>query len=339
MSGPEASRSPEDRLLQEAAEWFAHMRGPEAEASRSAFEAWLARGALHRAAYNRAAETFALGKLLSDEGAGKDRRRNRLAAGVIGALLALSVGTWAALQTPAGNESQRSRMAKNDINHEAVLRTLSTAPNETRTFLLADGSRVTLRTDTLVGVDLNRSARRLTLARGQARFQVARGSRPFIVYAGGGRVTARGTVFDVGFSRDRQVTVRLIEGVVEVALPTSREATSPQATPRRLSSGETMSFTAQREAAAEARATPPDEEPAAPATPPEYDGIRVAELIAAANLSASRPIRLGNPAIGERRVSGRFRIDDAGLLAERVAAVFDLAVDRSNPAEIVLRPR
>ena len=100
-----------------------------------------------------------------------------------------------------------------------------------------------------------------------------------------------------------------------------------------------MSFAAQREAAAEARATPPGETPAAPATAQEYDGIRVAELIAAANLSASHPIRLGDPTIGERRVSGRFRIDDAGLLAERVAAVFELTVDRSNPAEIVLRPR
>ena len=56
-----------DGLLEEAAAWFARMRGPQAEVSRKEFERWLARGALHPAAYNRAAEAFAMGKLLADD--------------------------------------------------------------------------------------------------------------------------------------------------------------------------------------------------------------------------------------------------------------------------------
>ena len=66
MSEPETGPPAEDQLLQEAAAWFARMRGPDAEASRDEFEAWLARGALHRRAYNRAAEIFAMGKVLGD---------------------------------------------------------------------------------------------------------------------------------------------------------------------------------------------------------------------------------------------------------------------------------
>lgn len=51
-------------LREEAARWFTAMRGPEAEACRVDFEAWLARDVSHRAAYNRIAETFSLGKRL-----------------------------------------------------------------------------------------------------------------------------------------------------------------------------------------------------------------------------------------------------------------------------------
>lgn len=52
------------RLRDEAAEWFAVMRGPDAEVRRAEFEAWLERQAIHREAYNRIAETFSLGKAL-----------------------------------------------------------------------------------------------------------------------------------------------------------------------------------------------------------------------------------------------------------------------------------
>ena len=55
MSEPDRDR-PQGQLFEEAAAWFARMRGPDAEASRDEFEAWLARGALHRSAYNRAAD-------------------------------------------------------------------------------------------------------------------------------------------------------------------------------------------------------------------------------------------------------------------------------------------
>src|SRR3546814_15638638 len=43
------------------------MRGPDADARREEFEAWLARGALHRTAYNKIAETFSIGKGLKED--------------------------------------------------------------------------------------------------------------------------------------------------------------------------------------------------------------------------------------------------------------------------------
>src|SRR3546814_4977567 len=43
------------------------MRGPDADARREEFEAWLSRGALHRTAYNKIAETVSIGKGLKED--------------------------------------------------------------------------------------------------------------------------------------------------------------------------------------------------------------------------------------------------------------------------------
>ena len=351
MSEPDATPPTQDQLLQEAAVWFARMRGPEAETNRDEFEAWLARGALHRRAYNRAAEIFAMGKVLGEDerpptspASGDGHRNSRLVLAVMAALLALVTTTWLALRTTMDVETPADRVAENGTNRGQDLAQLATGPGETRTVRLADGSLVRLEVDTIVAVTFTQAVRRLTLERGNARFQVAQEARPFVVYAGGGHVTARGTIFDVSLASDRRVTVRLIEGVVEVTPPSSGSESTPRPAPRRLRPGETMSFTARHEFAPEDPATRQGRSSsgsprAMPEAAHEYDGIRVAELIAAANPGASRPIRLAEPAIGERRVSGRFRIDDSDLLAERIAALFDLAVDRRDPAELVLRPR
>ena len=73
--------------------------------------------------------------------------------------------------------------------------------------------------------------------------------------------------------------------------------------------------------------------------PEEFVSISLAELVRLADHGASKPIRLAGPAVGRLRVSGRFRIDDSELLAGRLAALFDLAIDRSDASAIVLRPK
>src|SRR5690242_17972648 len=77
------------QLRQEAATWFARMRGPDADRYREAFDDWLARGALHRSAYNRIAETFSAGKTLKEEKpCERKRRRTALLQRVlVGAIL------------------------------------------------------------------------------------------------------------------------------------------------------------------------------------------------------------------------------------------------------------
>src|SRR5579883_1020184 len=91
--------------------------------------------------------------------------------------------------------------------------THATAVGQQRDFTLADGSVVTLNTNTIVEVDLGRSARHLQLRQGEAHFQVAHDrSRPFLVQAGDALLRAVGTEFAVRLRGDQRVDVVVIEG-------------------------------------------------------------------------------------------------------------------------------
>jgi transmembrane sensor len=80
---------------------------------------------------------------------------------------------------------------------------------ETRIITLPDGSRVQLNARSAIAVDYAHDARRVSLLRGEAFFNVAPdASRPFSVSAGDGVVTALGTAFDVATEAGRtEVTV------------------------------------------------------------------------------------------------------------------------------------
>jgi transmembrane sensor len=332
----------EGGLLEEAAAWFARMRGPDAEASRADFEAWLARGALHRAAYNRASEIFAMGKFLADEdlatGANAPwigRSRPVLVAAFAAVLLVVAT-SWLAIRTMSPARQDGRAGDRPSSIQVAQLR----AAGEARSLRLPDGSLVRLAADTILDVRFSGSERRSLLERGLALFQVAHEERPFVVAAGGGSVTAHGTVFEVGLSADRRVSVRLIEGVIDVRLPADgdRKREGPV---KRLHGAGAIVFMAGAERADGAPATAPSRAPAAAAAtsqdPRDFDAVRLADLLAMANRNSSRPIRIADPALGDARISGRFRTDDADLLSERIALLLGLVVDRSDPAAIILR--
>lgn len=93
----------------------------------------------------------------------------------------------------------------------------STAVGEHRSVALADGSVLTLNTDSQVEVALGGQTRDLRLLRGEAHFAVAHdASRPFRVSVDGRVVQAVGTAFDVRLHRGQAVEVIVTEGRVEV---------------------------------------------------------------------------------------------------------------------------
>jgi len=325
------SDDPARALAEEAARWFARMRAPDTNASRPAFEAWMSERPENRVAYSQAAEIFALGKLLAqpDPAPAPPPRPRRLATAAVAgvALCTLGLGGWAVTRH-AGAPSASLLAGTHDD------RTVSTRAGEARVARLADGSTVRLGSDTLLAVTIDAGRRTLRLERGQARFEVAHESRPFVVLAGGGSVTARGTIFEVGLAPSGRVDVRLLQGAIDVALPQEPHA-KDAATVRRLVAGESIGFAA---AVSEhpGRKEPVTGSAATPTSAREFTAIPVAVLIAEANSGATRPIRLADASLSAERVSGRFRIDDTQLLADRLGALFGGTVDTSNPSEIVL---
>jgi len=334
-----ADGRPEDdgeALAREAAHWFARMRSPDAEDSGVEFEAWLAQDPEHLVAYNRAAEVFAMGKLLSEpyqsvpSPAPARRRRVPAWALATAAACVVGIGGWTALRGPGPAPTSQQAIA-GTTDH----RRISTIAGETRVVRLADGSTVHLGDGTILDVDIGGPQRDLRLLQGQARFEVAHEQRPFIVHAGGGSVTARGTIFEVALTRTGKVDVRLLQGAVDVALP--RQAPTTPSAIRKLAAGEGVSFAAQP-VSPKPTTTPAGAAPSPSAAARDFEATPVAELVALANRGAMRPIRLADAPLAGQRVSGRFRVDDTELLARRLGALFGRDVDASHPGEIVLTP-
>lgn len=331
------------QLREEAADWFALMRGPDADAQRPGLEAWLAKDALHRAAYNQIAETFSLGKGLKPAVGAPNQEdvrqspalpsprspRRLVMAGGFAAMLigAVSIGLYRSPTTgPTASTGAASALGP----HAAVR--LETGTGGARSFTLSDGSSVDLRADSLVLVRFAGERRDLELLRGRARFTVAHDGRPFTVVAAGGSVTARGTVFDVALDSRQGVVVHLIQGRVDVAMPNAPQSQGAMSNAavgpvRHLVAGELFGF-GPGAFAAEARVSEAGRDAE---QLHDIDRMRLGDLLAQANRVAAIPILLETADLAELRISGTFRIADSRKLAENLGIPLGLAViDRGD---------
>lgn len=341
-----------DQLMREASLWFARMRGPDAKIYRPDFERWLSLGASHRDAYERAGEIFAMGRFLAAqreeiEAQANDNelmgRRWRWAAVAAALVVAVGAGGWFAnreLHNQAANAPQLALKANASGNEQLRY---DTVVGGRRNIRLADGSMVELDEGSELATNFSAVSRELRLERGRARFEVAHEKRPFTVLAGGGSVTARGTVFDVILGKDKRVTVRLLRGVVDVERPEISKGSHGPAAVARLKPGEVLSFAAALPMAITPGTGKSAIEPVrlAPDVPMirEYERTPLSAVVAEANRDSATLIKLGDPGIGALRVSGRFRVDNADQVADRLAVLFDLDVERTKSDEITLRKR
>lgn len=201
-----------------------------------------------------------------------------------------------------------------------------------RTITLADGSTIDLRPGSRIDARYSRSERRLFLTRGSARFNVAHNaSWPFTVLAGGGSVTARGTVFEVAIGQD--VAVNLIEGAIDVTLP--RPATG-QPVVRHLTTGGTMRFQSEssHESAVSTSETPAAAERIAMKS---FDDVPLRDVIAEINRQSAVQIELADPRAGTRRVVLDLHAGDVDDVADGIAGYLGLTVDRSRAGILLLR--
>lgn len=191
-----------------AAAWVARAdRAPLSQEDQAALEAWAAQDPRRAGAYAKAlavnvhldrAQGLGAGFRAAAHPAARaaERRRLLVGGGMLAAASVVGAVGYGALQLKG-----RLATAKGDIRR---------AP-------LADGSAVTLNTDTAVRTAFDAKMRRVELLRGEALFDVAKdAARPFVVVAGSVRVRAVGTSFTVRSDAGGQVGVIVREGVVEV---------------------------------------------------------------------------------------------------------------------------
>ncbi len=327
--------SEKDRREQEAAQWCARMLSEEADQSRPELEAWLREDARNVAAYNSIREISLLGrkmKLEAKNGASQTEKREKPTGILIIVASALLLGVALLTVRGAWNNQQVAHQVSPKPNPAEPGNALLTSTDRIRSVALRDGSTVTLDPFSRVRLAFSVNQRLLILQHGGARFEVAHQSTPFIVAAGGGTVTARGTIFHVTMTANAKVEVNLIRGRVDVAGPRLNSTSSSSAEPQHLVPGDRVLYDA---------ASPSVGKPNVSAAAARASTERpqtVAELVAASNAASptSDRIVLGGPDIGALRLSGDFRIHNPLVVAERLAIVFDLGIDRSRPGIITL---
>lgn len=337
--------TPSARIQREADAWFVRRRDgvrmPDEEAR---FRQWLARDKAHARAYAQREHDWeelagmrdsALFRRIAEDAlragpAGRGRPRAGpwrpllLAACAVVAVVA-AIGALRLAAPP-----------------EALPATYATALGERRTETLADGSRVTLNTETRVEVRFGRRQRDILLRQGEALFDVARDARrPFVVTAAGGRTTALGTRFLVR-EQAGSVRVTLLEGQVEVAQEAGNgtrqdtDGRTPSAR-RRLVPGEQATYAAApgiavRRVDAEASARWTEGRI-------DIDALPLGEAVAEINRYSAVKLRLGDAALERLVVSGAFQAGDNAGIAAALAAVYPLRVVSTKDGEIVLAAR
>jgi transmembrane sensor len=204
---PSAPRPSDDAVFAAAAVWFARLRdGQVDKAAQSEYQAWRRADPRHAAAMADAERLWGRLELPVRRLAAPaprsgpfERRTLRRVAAAAGLLLVLGLGALC--------RDDISVRLHSDYRTMVGMRT----PVD-----LADGSRITLNTDTAIAVDMSGERRRVLLFRGEAWFDVAAdASRPFVVETPMGDVRVVGTRFNLRASQGG-TSVSLTEGQVDL---------------------------------------------------------------------------------------------------------------------------
>lgn len=224
------------RIEEEASVWLSRMdRGLDTQ-ERAALQAWVDQDARHaRALIAMAALWDEMDLMRELSGLLELPARTTPVAGMrswwwwaaAAAVPAVLVGVLL-VQRPVGapwNPPAQSAQAKADgWAHRSVAPAVppaqsvwQTAVGEQRTEALPDGSIMQLNTATRVEVAFSSEERRISIVRGEAHFEVQHDPvRPFVVLAGGRRIRAVGTAFNVRLDRSGRLEIIVTEGRILV---------------------------------------------------------------------------------------------------------------------------
>jgi len=322
IAGKDSDQPLPDSLVAEAAAWCTRMeeRGLSPEEDLE-LRGWLADDARRRAAFESVsrimtdpaltAALLAVDRdnssnaldLVTQNGADRRHRATWLSA-TFGAVLVLVGAVWLS-------------STKMDADPSSKL-VLSTAPGQTTTVPLADGSSVQLSGGTTLEVRMEPSRRVVRMSTGEAFFSVAPDSeRPFIVTVANARVQVLGTAFDLSETRDG----------LELSVHRGRVAFGNDSR-----FGEAIEVKA-GERVYMHRGVTSATMPFDPEADDWRDGWLQTDGITLAALAQRLSRRFGVhvsvvPTLADKRIAGRFRVDGSEKLLRLLSAVHGFEVER-----------
>jgi transmembrane sensor len=306
------------------------------DSERAELEAWLNESTLHRVAFLRldavwkqAERLRALGAsarpgIIAVHGPQRDIAWYRWLGIAAGFAVAALAGTYLYL------------------THFHGITRYSTAVGGLETIALADGSRVTLNTGTVIRVAFDRAQRRIELDTGEAYFVVAHDpSRPFTVLVANKRVAALGTEFSVRRTDD-DVQVIVADGRVQLS------STGPDtAGPGRPGQPQASASLAQG-AMARTRHSLVEVDQVSDGELGEllswregfvvFKDSSLAEAVAELNRYHLRKIVIDDPSIDNIRISGKFRAGNTEAFLWLLQQGFPVTVEQQK-GQIILRRR
>lgn len=317
-------RETSESIHERAAEWVARIdRDDTDDAVRAELETWLAGDERRRGAFFRAEAAWAMLDRASALRSGRrddafdpadrefqpSRRRFLWGGGAIAAGIAVAVTGF-------------------DFGPPALR--IETAIGEIRRVPLSDGSLAAVNTQTSLAVNIEPRVRRVSLAEGEAWFEVAKDrSRPFVVEAGDVRVQAVGTAFAV--RRTAQgAEVQVTEGIVEVWRK------GDEAGLRRLAAG-TRAFVGEAEGPVSVVAERADLDRALAwrAGQLVFDGDTLEQAAAEFNRYNRIRLEIADAALAQEKMIGRFRTNEPDAFARAAAGLLDARVT-THPDRIIL---
>lgn len=278
-----------------AASWIARIdAGPLSTADRELLNAWLAEDPVHGRLLDDHARAWALSSAAREQSSEVPVNPSRRYA--LGAAVAASAAALIGVGLFRGPDDFEG--------------TYSTGIGESRKVSLPDGSRVILNTASKLTVRYTGGQRKLRLVMGEAMFDVAHNAdRPFEVAAAGTITRAVGTRFSVRTLSPTRVAVVVTEGRVELRdQPDTAAESSPGFTRTPVAAGERALADATTAAVARLETSQLERETSWTAGGIAFRSERLVDVLAEVNRYSAGPIRLGDPELGDMRVSGYFAI-------------------------------
>lgn len=348
-----------------AAAWLARRdAGPWSEKDRTRLDAWLEESTAHRLAFLRLESAWQQSDRLKALGAG-------IPAGVVPARGAWGMPSgegdapardsrhapspaFAAHRSPSARRIRRGRRALLCATATlalAIIGTLAvgwhrytaveqasyrTAIGGLQDVQLADGSQITLSSDSRVLVMYSRTERRIDLQQGEAFFKVAKdAARPFVVRAGYRSAIAVGTRYDVRRD-DADLRVVVTQGVVR--LETDGDAGGRRQPTTLLPAGSIALASDMGVVVRSASVQQAEELLDWRSGFISFHDTPLASAVAEFNRYNTRKIVIGDASIGTLRVGGNFRWSNAETFVRLLEQGFPVRAVRSGDA-IVLKQR